>query len=77
MTFMGNMDYEYFLALSGEAKLSGHDLQFHPNGAELAVQNEAKLKTNVLASTDDKLNVECDKRLNVYILGIQWTTKKK
>lgn len=77
VTFMGNMNYEYFLALSGTAKLIGHDLQFHPNGAELAVQDEAKLKTNVLANADDKLNVECDKRFNVYILGMQWTTKKK
>lgn len=77
VTFMGNMNYEYFLALSGTAQLNGHDLVFHPNDANLAVQGEAKLKTNVLADKNTKLNVECDKRPNVYILGLQWTAKGK
>lgn len=78
VTFMGNMDYEYFLALNGQANLNGHDLVLHPNGADLAVQDEAKLKMNVLADKkDDHLSVECDKRPNVYILGMHWTAKKK
>lgn len=77
VTFMGNMDYEYFLALSGEAVLDGHDLIFHPNSADLAVQNEAKLKTNVLTDGQDQLSVEYDKRPNVYILGMKWNAKKK
>lgn len=77
VSFMGNMNYEYFLALSGNAHLRGHDLLLHPNGANLAIQDEAKLHTNVIADKDEKLSVECHKRLNVYILGIQWTAKKK
>lgn len=77
VTFIGNMNYEYFLALSGKAQLNGHDLVLHPNQADLAVQDEAKLKTNVLAEQNDTLNVEYSKRPNVYILGMHWTAKKK
>jgi len=77
VTFIGNMNYEYFLALSGHAQLNGHDLILHPNQADLAVQDEAKLKTNVLAAQTDTLNVEYNKRPNVYILGMHWTAKKK
>lgn len=77
VTFMGNMNYEYFLALSGSARLNGHDLVFKPNSADLAVQGEAKLTTNVLADKNTKLNVECDKRPNVSIYGLHWTAKRK
>jgi hypothetical protein len=57
--------------------LRGHDLLLHPNGADLAIQDEAKLYTNVIADKGEKLSVECDKRPNVYILGVQWTAKRK
>lgn len=77
VSFMGNMNYEYFLALSGNAHLRGHDLLLHPNGADLAIQDDAKLHTNVIADKNEKLSVECNKRPNVYILGVQWTAKKK
>lgn len=77
VSFMGNMNYEYFLALSGKAHLRGHDLLLHPNGANLTVQDDAKLHTNVVADKGEKLSVECDKSPNVYILGVQWTAKRK
>ena len=78
VTFMGNMDYEYFLALNGAVRLKGHDLVLHTNGAELVVQDDAKLNANILPDhKNDNLNVECDKRPNVYILGMHWTAKKK
>lgn len=77
VTFVGNMDYEYFLALSGEAKMKGHNIVLNPNQADLAVKDEAKFSASVVADDNDQVEVECNKRPNVYILGVKWTAKKK
>ena len=53
-----------------------HDIS-ETNAYDLAIQDEAKLHTNVIADKGEKLSVECDKRPNVYILGVQWTAKRK
>ncbi|MBN7276939.1 hypothetical protein [Lactobacillus acetotolerans] len=77
VTFNGDSDYQYFLALSGNAKLDGHDLILNSNGADMAVQDDAHLSTSVLASGDASLKVECNKKPNVHILGLKWTAKRK
>lgn len=77
VTFNGNPEFEYFLALSDHAKLNGSNLVLNSNGASLAVQGDAQLGANVLASKDQKLEVECNKKPNVHILGMKWTAKKK
>ncbi|GAA3627662.1 hypothetical protein GCM10022297_02770 [Lactobacillus hamsteri] len=75
--FNGNMDYEYFLALSGRARLAGHDLILNANDSQLAVQDDAHFNTNVLASDKSSIEVECNKVPNVKIMGMHWTAKKK
>lgn len=75
-TFNGNQDYEYFLALNKEARLSGHDLVLNQNGAVMAVKDQAQLTTNVLASDSKSLEVECNQQPHIKILGMTWTTKK-
>lgn len=75
--FNGNMDYEYFLALSGSARLAGHDLILNANDSQLAVQDDAHFNTNVLASDKSSIEVECNKVPNVKIMGMHWTAKKK
>lgn len=77
VTFNGGLEYEYFLALSDDAELKGSNLVLNSNGATLAVQDNAKLIMNVLASKDKSLEVECNKKPNVHILGMKWTAKKK
>lgn len=75
--FNGDMDYEYFLALSGHAHLAGHDLILNANDSQLAVQDDACFNTNVLASDKSNIEVECNKVPNVKIMGMHWTAKKK
>lgn len=77
VSFSGDMEYEYFLALSGKAVLRGHDLILNANDAGLAVQDDAKFSTNVLAADRPEIEIECNKKPNVTILGMRWTTKKK
>ncbi|WEV40168.1 hypothetical protein OZX56_07325 [Lactobacillus sp. ESL0684] len=77
VTFNGGLEYQYFLALSDHAKLQGHDVVFNSNGAELAVQNEAQMRLNVVASSDESVTVECSPKSQVKILGLPWTAKKK
>lgn len=77
VSFSGQMDYEYFLALSGQAKLAGHDLILNANDADLAVQDDAEFNINVLASDRPNLEIECNKKPNVHIFGLHWTAKKK
>lgn len=76
-SFNGNSQYQYFLALSGRAELNGHDLIFNANGSELAVEDDATFNTNVLASDQKQMEIECNKAPNVHIMGLQWTAKKK
>lgn len=75
--FSGNMEYQYFLALSGNAELKGHDLVLNANNSELAVKDDAKFNTNILASDKKMMTVECNKAPNVHIMGLHWTAKKK
>lgn len=77
VSFNGKEEYEYFLALSGKAQLTGHDLILHANQAALAVEDDAVLRTNVLASDQKRLKVECSKKPNIHILGMDWTAEKK
>ena len=77
VTFNGGIEYEYFLAVSDDAKLVGSNLVLNSNGATLAVQDNAEFKANVLASKDKSIEVECSKKPNVHILGMTWTAKKK
>lgn len=76
-SFNGNFDYQYFLALSGQAVLKGHDLIFNANDSELAVQDDASLNANILASDRSSLEIECNKKPNVHILGMHWTARRK
>lgn len=77
VSFSGNMDYEYFLALSDQAKLAGHDVVLNANDADLAVQDNAEFNINVLASDRSNIEIECNKEPNVRIFGMHWTAKKK
>ena len=76
-SFNGNMDYEYFLALDGHAKLSGHNLVLNSNDSQLAIKEDAKINANVLLSDQTSLEIECDNPNNVKIMGVQWTVRKK
>jgi hypothetical protein len=77
VSFNGSPDYEYFLALAAQAQLRGHDLVLNQNGAQLAVQDQAQFKANILASDQTSIEVECNQKPNVDILGMHWTIKKK
>ncbi len=76
VAFSGRDEFEYFLALNGHASLSGRDLIINPNGSTLAVQDDAKIKLNIVSSSDKDLEVECNSRPNVNILGMRWEAKK-
>lgn len=77
VSFSGSLEYQYFLALSSNAKLRGHDLILNVNGADLAVQDDAVFTSNVLASDSTSLEIECQKKPNVKILGMRWSVKRK
>lgn len=77
VTFNGNPEFQYFLALSDDARLSGRNLVLNSNGSGMAVKDDAQLGMNVLASKDQQLEIECNKKPNVKILGMNWTAKKK
>ena len=77
VSFCGDGTYEYFLALSGHAKLHGRDLILNANNSELAVQDDAQFNTNVLASDRPNMEIECNKKPNVRIYGLHWTAKRK
>lgn len=74
--FSGSDDFEYFLALNSKAELIGKDLIFNPNNSVLAVQDDARIKLNVLSSADKELEVECNRKPNVNIIGLRWQIKK-
>lgn len=76
VAFSGRDDFEYFLALNGQASLGGRDLILNPNGSTLAVQDDAKIKLNIVSSSSKDLEVECNSRPNVNILGMRWEAKK-
>lgn len=76
VAFSGRDDFEYFLALNGQASLGGRDLIINPNGSTLAVQDDAKIKLNIVSSSSKDLEVECNSRPNVNILGMRWEAKK-
>lgn len=76
VSFSGKDEFEYFLALNGHATLNGRDLILNPNGSLLAVQDDAKVKLKVVSSTKQDLEVECNSRPNVNILGMRWKAKK-
>lgn len=77
VSFSGDLNYEYFLALSGQAKLNGHDLVLNANSSGVTVRDDAQFNTNVLASDQKSLEIECNKKPNVKIYGLNWTAKKK
>lgn len=77
VSFNGNQEYEYFLALSGQAHLDGHDLILNANHSGLAVEDDAQFNTNVLASDQPQLEIECTKKPNIKIFGMHWTAKRK
>lgn len=77
VSFSGDLDYEYFLAISGQAKLRGHDLVLNANQSGLLVRDDAQFNTNVLASDQKSLEIECNKKPNVKIYGLHWTAKRK
>ncbi|RVU70524.1 MULTISPECIES: hypothetical protein [Lactobacillus] len=77
VSFNGNGDYEYFLALNGKAHLAGHNLILNANGSELAIKDNAKFNSNVLASDQTSLEIECQKPKNVHVYGLNWTAKRK
>lgn len=74
--FSGSPEFEYFLALSKEAKLTGRDILINPNDSTVIVKDDAKLKLNVLTTTSKDLNVSCDNPDNVDIMGMRWSMKK-
>ena len=76
VAFSGRDDFEYFLALNGQATLGGRDLIINPNGSRLAVQDDAKIKLNIVSSSAQDLEVECNRRPNINILGMRWEAKK-
>ena len=77
VSFSGNMQYEYYLAVSGQAQFEGQDLILNANGSKLAVQDDASFKVSVVASDQANLEIESNKKPNVKIFGMNWTVKKK
>jgi hypothetical protein len=75
-TFNGSEEFEFFLAVNGEAEFKGHDIVLNPNGATLAVQDNATFRSNVLASDQKALSVEYTNLPNVNILGLKWEKRK-
>jgi hypothetical protein len=57
--------------------MKGHNIVLNPNQANLAVKDEAKFSASVVANDNEQVEVEYNKRPNVYILGVKWTAKKK
>lgn len=74
-SFNAHSDFEYFLALSDHASLSGKDLILNANKSNLAVKDAAKLTANILASDQTGLEIECHDAHNVKIYGLHWTSK--
>lgn len=74
-SFNGHGDYEYFLALSDQASLTGKDIILNADSGNLAVKDDAKLAANILASDKPGLEIECHNARNIKIYGLHWTSK--
>lgn len=76
VVFSGGINFKYFIALNGSAKMCGHDLIMNANSSSLAVQDNAEVILNVLSDKNHRmLEVECNKKKNVNIFGIPWEVK--
>ena len=76
VVFSSGIDFRYFVALNGSAFMRGHDLIMDPNSSTLAVQDNARVILNVLSDKNHKmLEVECDNKNNINIIGIPWEVK--
>lgn len=76
-TFSGDGDYQYFLALTGKARLTGQALILNTKHSDVAVRDQAVFKTSVLASDRPQLEIEVSEKPHVQIMGLNWTAKKK
>lgn len=76
ISFNGDPEFEYFLALNKQAQVRGRNLILNSNGSELSVQDDAVFNASVYASDREQLEILCDKVPNVKIYGIKWTAKK-
>lgn len=76
-SFSGDLDFQYYLALSDKAEFLGKDIILNANNSSLTVQDEATFKTSVVASDQSELEIESNNKPNVKIFGMRWTVKKK
>lgn len=76
-TFCGNRRYQYFLALTGQARLTGQALILNTKRCHVVMRDQAVFKTSVLASDRPQLEIEVSQKPQVQIMGLPWTAKKK
>lgn len=76
-SFSSDGQADYYLAVLDHSHVKGSNLILHSNNDLLTVRDEAVLRTSIMASDRDELEVECTKALNVNIFGIKWTAKKR
>ncbi|MBP2058420.1 hypothetical protein J2Z60_001599 [Lactobacillus colini] len=76
VTFSSGVNFKYFIALNGSASMRGRDLVINADNSTIAVQDDAKVILNILSdSKQDVLEVECDKKDNINIVGVAWEVK--
>lgn len=72
VTFNGTYEFEYYLAMSGNARLIGKNLILNSNTAIIAILDNAKINVQVLHSDQDPLILKCDHSSNIKITSWNW-----
>lgn len=72
--FSGSKEFEFFLALNKNAKLIGSNIIINANDSILAVNDQAKVKLNILPTNNKELKIKYDNKSNIDIVGVQWSS---
>lgn len=76
VAFATETAFGYFASLSGSAKMRGRDLIMSTDNLALAVKDDAKVILTILSDKNHKmLEVDCNNKENINIIGIPWEAK--
>ncbi|MCI1290580.1 MAG: hypothetical protein LKG31_03225 [Lactobacillus sp.] len=73
---MGTPEFEYFIALSDQAELSGRDVLLNGQGQIAAVMDEAKIKLDIMHSQEPALEIKHSSTAEIKIWGLHWFSAK-
>lgn len=73
---IGSPEFEYFLALSGQAQLQGRDVLIKAQGQTAAVLDQAKIALDIMHSPDPALPIKHSPTAQIKIWGLHWFSAK-